>query len=252
MAGTQRLDKVLSNFGYGTRKEIKKLVKDGLVKVNGVVAKDSGMHIQPDRCTVEIEDEILNYREFIYLMMNKPSGVISATWDGKHKTVVDLLPEEYKCFELFPVGRLDIDTEGLVIMTNDGQLAHELLSPRKHVRKKYYALVEGAVTEKDVAAFKEGVTLDDGYRTLPAELEILKSGNFSEVELVIYEGKFHQVKRMFEAVGKKVKYLRRVEMGKIKLDESLESGQSRELTAEEIESLRKSAVRDTINIDNQL
>ncbi|MDP4092736.1 MAG: pseudouridine synthase [Bacillota bacterium] len=243
MAVTQRLDKLLSNFGFGTRSEIKRLVKQGLIKVDGETVKDSGMHVAPQSCTVEVEGKILNYREFIYLMMNKPDGVISATWDGKHKTVVDLLPEEFRCFDLFPVGRLDIDTEGLVIMTNDGRLAHGVLSPRKHVSKKYYALIDGNVTQSDIDAFAEGITLDDGYKTLPARLEILSSGENSEIELVIYEGKFHQVKRMFEATGKKVKFLKRVEMGDLKLDESLELGSCREMTPDEINILKNSQPR---------
>lgn len=242
MRNTQRLDKVLSNFGYGTRREIKELVKDGAVRVDGVVVKDSGMHVDPQNSTIHIFDEVLNYREFIYVMMNKPDGVVSATNDNKLRTVADILPDEFKCFELFPVGRLDIDTEGLLVMTNDGQLAHELLSPRKHVRKRYYALINGNVTEEDVGKFKQGVTLEDGYRTMPSELHILRAGDYSEIELDIYEGKFHQVKRMFEAVGKSVKYLRRIEMGKLKLDESLKTGECRELTEDEVELLKSSVV----------
>jgi 16S rRNA pseudouridine516 synthase len=239
MRETQRLDKILANFGYGSRKEIKQIVKDGIVKVDDVIAKDSGMHLDPAKSIIEINGEILKYREFIYLMLNKPDGVVSATFDNKFRTVVDILPDEYGCFELFPVGRLDIDTEGLLLMTNDGQLTHELLSPKKHVPKKYYAFVEGNVTNSDALKFKEGVTLDDGYKTLPADLSILKEGERSEIELVIYEGKFHQVKRMFEAVGKKVKYLKRIEMGKLKLDESLKTGECRELTEEELRMLKE-------------
>ena len=238
MRETQRLDKILSNFGYGTRREIKQIVKDGAVRVDGVVVKDSGMQVDPKNCVINVSGEVLNFREFIYIMLNKPDGVVSATFDNKLKTVVDILPDEYKCFDLFPVGRLDIDTEGLLLMTNDGQLAHELLSPKKHVPKKYYALVIGQVTDDDVRTFKKGVTLDDGYETLPADLEILKSGEHSEIELVIYEGKFHQVKRMFEEVGKTVKYLRRIQMGGLKLDESLKPGECREITSEEMELLK--------------
>jgi len=238
MRNTQRLDKILSNFGYGTRKEVKQLVKDGIVKVDGKVVKDSGMHVDPKNSIIKINDEVLNYRDFIYLMMNKPAGVISATYDNKLETVIDILPEEYKFFNLFPAGRLDIDTEGLLLITNDGQLAHEILSPKNHVPKKYYALVEGRVTEDDREKFGKGVILDDGYKTLPAELNILKSGEFSEIELVIHEGKYHQVKRMFEAVGKKVKYLRRIEIGKLILDDALAPGECRELTEDEIELLK--------------
>ncbi|MCX7747584.1 MAG: rRNA pseudouridine synthase [Clostridia bacterium] len=240
MRGTQRIDKILSNLGYGTRKDIKKVVKDGAVKVDGAVIKDSGMHVDPKTSKIEVYDEVLTYKEFVYVMMNKPAGVVSATYDNKLKTVVDILPDELRIFDLFPVGRLDIDTEGLLIMTNDGQMAHELLSPKKHVSKKYYALVEGKVTLEDQQVFQKGVVLDDGYKTLPANLHILRSDEHSEIELVIYEGKFHQVKRMFESVGKKVKYLRRIEMGLLKLDESLNTGECRELTEEEIGILKNS------------
>ncbi len=240
MSDVQRLDKIISNFGFGTRREVKELVRKGRVKVDGIVAKDSGMHIDPEASTVEIDGKLLNYRKFIYIMLNKPAGVISATWDAKHKTVVDLMPEEYKCFDLFPVGRLDIDTEGLVVMTNDGQLAHDVLSPNKHVWKTYYALIEGNVSDEDVKAFNQGVMLDDGYKTLPAKLVILKSGDRSEIEITICEGKFHQVKRMFEAQGKKVIYLRRIIMGNLELDESLKEGESRELTETEVDKLKKS------------
>lgn len=168
--------------------------------------------------------------------MNKPAGVISATFDNKYKTVVDLLSDEYKVYDLFPVGRLDIDTEGLILLTNDGNLAHQLLSPKKCVPKKYYAIIQGNVTEKDVEKFRSGVVLDDGYKTMPAELEIINDG---EVVIVIYEGKFHQVKRMFESVGKKVEYLKRVAMGGIELDKNLNTGNIRELTEEEIGILKQ-------------
>lgn len=242
MADRQRLDKVLSNFGFGSRKEIKSAVKAGLVTVDGIIAKDSGAYVNPSENVIEMNGERLVYREYIYLMMNKPKGVISATTDTKQKTVFDILPEKYKCFDLFPAGRLDIDTEGLVLMTNDGQLAHEILSPKKHVTKQYYALVSGIVDNSDVEAFEKGVVLDDGYKTLPAQLEIIKSGDVSEIKLSIVEGKFHQVKRMFEAVNKKVIYLKRLSMGMLKLDESLGLGESKELSEEDI-ALLKASVR---------
>lgn len=229
---------MLSNFGFGTRKEIRQLVKVGAVKVDGAIVKDSGMHVNPKESVIEVSGEILKYRESIYIMLNKPQGVVSATYDNKLKTVIDVLPDEYKCFDLFPAGRLDIDTEGLLLMTNDGQLAHELLAPKKHVPKRYYAVIDGRVSSEDVDAFKEGVVLDDGYKTLPADLFILKSDNISEIEIVIYEGKFHQIKRMFEAVGKKVKYLKRMQMGGLKLDETLKTGQCRELSGEEVSLLK--------------
>ncbi|HHW48095.1 MAG TPA: rRNA pseudouridine synthase [Clostridiaceae bacterium] len=240
MRNTQRLDKILSNSGYGTRKEIKKLVKQGVVRVDGEVVKDSSIHVDPDASVIEIGGKELVYRKYIYIMMNKPAGVISATYDSQLPTVIDLLPDEYRHFNPFPAGRLDIDTEGFLLITNDGQLAHKILSPKKHIPKKYYALVIGEVTEADVDKFSRGVVLDDGYKTLPAELNVLRAGMCSEIELIIHEGKFHQVKRMFEAVGKKVKYLRRLEIGSLRLDEGLEPGEFRELTGEELESLKAS------------
>lgn len=238
MKNTQRIDKILSNFGFGTRKEIKGLVKNGLVTVDGVKVKDPGEHVDPSVSRIEANGELLIYREFVYVMMNKPKGVISATHDNKLTTALDILPSKFQCFDLFPAGRLDIDTEGLLLLTNDGQLAHEILSPKKHVPKRYYADVFGIVTKEDIEAFQQGVILDDGYKTLPAKLIIIESGEVSKIELVIYEGKFHQVKRMFESVGKKVIYLKRIEMGKLRLDENLKPGECKELTKDQVELLK--------------
>lgn len=232
-----RLDKMLANSGFGTRKEVKKLLKTGVVKVDGNVIKDAKVHVDPEVQEVTVHDDIVEYREFIYLMMHKPPGLLSATEDHRQETVVDILQEEDKIFEPFPVGRLDKDTEGLLLLTNDGQLAHQLLSPKKHVPKTYYAKIDGEVKEEDIVAFRQGVTLDDGYETLPAELVILEAGPESEIEITIVEGKFHQVKRMFQAVGKTVTYLKRLSMGELKLDEDLELGEYRELTDEELELL---------------
>ncbi|QXM05607.1 pseudouridine synthase [Crassaminicella indica] len=238
MAKGKRLDKVLSNMGYGTRKEIKSIIKKGRVKVDHQVIKDSSMHVDPYENHIEIDGMKLIYKEFIYIMMNKPQGVISASFDPKVETVVDLLDHSYQIFKPFPVGRLDKDTEGLLILTNDGKLSHDLLSPKKHVSKTYYAHIKGKVDQQDILSFKEGVILDDGYKTLPAELNIIKSDEISEIELTIYEGKFHQVKRMFEAVDKKVIYLKRVAMGDLKLDQGLGLGEYRELTQEELGKLK--------------
>lgn len=235
----ERLDKVLSNMGYGTRKEVKALVKRGEVSVNGALVKDSAQHVQPETDNILISGEKLLYRKFIYIMLNKPQGVISATEDDYDKTVIDLLDDELTIFEPAPVGRLDKDTEGLLLITNDGELNHLLLSPRRHVPKKYYARIKGNVVEEDKLKFKEGVVLDDGYKTMPGELHIINSDEVSEIEIIIYEGKYHQVKRMFEAVGKKVIYLKRLEMGPLKLDESLNTGEYRELYEEELETLRE-------------
>lgn len=239
MPKKQRIDKILSNLGYGSRSELKKLCKNGLVKVNGKVINNPGVQVDVENDEIFFDGEKVVYKEFIYLMLNKPDGYISATFDKRDPIVLDLIDKEDLIFEPFPVGRLDKDTEGLLVLTNDGQLAHRVLSPKKHVPKTYYAKVEGVVTEEDVKAFAEGVTLDDGYETMPAELEILKSDEISEIELTIHEGKFHQVKRMFESVGKKVVYLKRLSMGKLKLDEGLALGEYRELTEEEVKMIEE-------------
>lgn len=233
-----RIDKLLANRGFGSRKEVKKLLKSGAVKIDDVPVKDASTHINPNEQTITIHGEELEYKEFVYLMLNKPPGILSATEDPLQKTVIDILEVEDAVFNPFPVGRLDKDTEGLLLITNDGQLAHRLLSPKKHVPKTYFAVIEGHVTEEDVSAFKEGVVLDDGYKTMPADLNIVKAGIRSDIEITIMEGKFHQVKRMFEAVGKRVVYLQRIKMGPLALDETLDLGEYRELTDEELESLK--------------
>lgn len=243
MKQTQRLDKILAHVGIGTRSELKRLAKEGAIFVNGVKVKDSGMQVNPDTDIITVNGEPVLYREFVYLMMNKPQGVVSATEDNRDRTVVDLLDKVYAPFEVFPVGRLDKDTEGFLLLTNDGKLAHNLLSPRKHVPKTYFAKVEWEVSESDREAFSQGITLDDGYDTLPGILKILKTGKESEdepseIELTIMEGKFHQVKRMFQAVGKKVVYLKRISMGPLALDPSLELGQVRELSKDELLALQ--------------
>lgn len=238
-----RLDKLLSNLGFGSRKEVKQLLKSGSVKVNDTVVKDAKMHVDPFNEIVTLNGERIEYREFVYLMMNKPPGVLSATEDTRDETVIDLLQIEDQVYNPFPVGRLDKDTEGLLLITNDGQLSHRLLSPKKHVPKTYFAVIEGEVTERDIDAFKKGVTLEDGYLTKPGELKILKSGITSDIELTITEGKYHQVKRMFEAVGKRVVYLKRLSMGSLLLDETLELGEYRELTDEEVQMLKDYQVK---------
>ncbi len=238
-----RLDKILSHLGIATRSESKKLAKQGRITVDGRPVKDSGLQVDPEASRIEVDGQPVHYREYVYLLLNKPQGVVSATEDRYDRTVVDLLEAEYLAFEPFPVGRLDKDTEGLLLLTNDGKLAHELLSPRKHVPKTYEAVVRGAVDAADDEAFKAGVTLDDGYRTMPAELEIvrryeLEGEDHSDIRLTIMEGKFHQVKRMFEAVGKKVIFLKRISMGPLRLDPALAPGEYRELSEEELKALR--------------
>lgn len=239
MAKKLRIDKILSNVGYGSRAEIKVYCKKGLVKVNNKVISNPGTQVDTDTDKIEFNNEVVKYREFVYIMMNKPDGYLSATFDKRDPIVLDLIESSYLAFEPFPVGRLDKDTEGLLVLTNDGKLAHRVLSPKKHVPKTYYAKIDGVVTEKDVKAFEEGVTLDDGYETMPSQLNILESGEISEIELTIHEGKFHQVKRMFESVGKKVVYLKRLSMGKLKLDETLSLGEYRELTEEEVKLIEE-------------
>ncbi|AXU70463.1 rRNA pseudouridine synthase [Clostridioides difficile] len=239
MAKKQRIDKILSNLGYGSRSEIKKYCKQGSVVVNGSEVSNPGTQVDTENDEILFNGEEVIYREYIYLIMNKPDGYISATTDKYDPTVLDLIDLSYLAFEPFPVGRLDKDTEGLLVLTNDGKLSHRVLSPKKHVPKTYYAKIDGVVTEEDVEAFLEGVVLDDGYKTMPSQLNILKSDDESEIELTIHEGKFHQVKRMFESVGKKVVYLKRLSMGNLKLDESLELGEYRELTDEEVKLIEE-------------
>ncbi|OXS58037.1 16S rRNA pseudouridine(516) synthase [Cohnella sp. CIP 111063] len=271
MKATIRLDKMLGNLGYGTRSVIKQWIKQGAVTVNGETVKDHGKQIRPNDDTVTLNGETIRYRDTVYVLLHKPAGVVSATEDYRDRTVIDLLDEDITVLSPFPVGRLDKDTEGLLLITNDGKLSHELLSPKKHVPKTYRALVAGAVGEPDAEAFAKGVELDDGYVTMPAQLRALASvdaaaggtmqadepddaaemsavldfapsgpeaPSLSWIELTIHEGKFHQVKRMFEAVGKKVLYLRRVSMGPLKLDPALAPGEWRELTEDEVDNLR--------------
>jgi 16S rRNA pseudouridine516 synthase len=231
------MDKLLANMGFGTRKDVKKLMKSGSVHVNGEVVKEGKTHVNPNLDLVTVFGEEVKYKPYIYLMLNKPQGVISATEDQEHETVIDLLLYEHAMYEPFPVGRLDKDTEGLLLITNDGQFSHALMSPRKHVPKTYTATVRGEVTDEDITLFKQGVTLEDGYVTKPAELIILEQGATSEIKLTITEGKYHQVKRMFEAVGKKVLSLKRLKIGELELDHDLELGTYRELTESEIDLL---------------
>ncbi len=231
-----RLDKYLADMGVGTRSEVKGYIRKGRVKVNGQVVKQPECKIASED-TVTFDERCISYIETEYFMLNKPAGVVSATRDKLAATVVDLI-EEGKRKDLFPVGRLDKDTEGLLLITNDGDLAHRLLSPKKHVKKLYFAKVQGRVTLDDVKKFREGISLEEDFTTLPAELEIIKAEEESEVFVTISEGKFHQIKRMFEAVGKEVLYLKRLKMGELALDERLSPGEYRKLTREEIELLQ--------------
>ena len=234
-----RLDKYLADMSIGTRQEVKKYIRQGRVKINEDIIKKPEYKIREDEDKITFDGAPVAYETFEYYMLNKPAGVISATEDKRDKTVLDLIKEK-KRKDLFPVGRLDKDTEGLLLITNDGALAHRLLSPKKHVDKCYYAEISGGVTEDDVRVFKERLnigTQEDPEWTMPAELKILEKGTVSRIRLTIREGKFHQVKRMFLAVGKEVVYLKRERMGALVLDEELAPGEYRKLTDSELKSI---------------
>lgn len=241
-----RLDKYLTELGVGTRSEVKKLIKAKQISVNGEIAAKPEMKIEEGTDEVCLRGKKLNYKAFEYYIFHKPAGCVTATEDNLHKTVMDYLTDTVRK-DLFPVGRLDIDTEGLLLITNDGALAHELLSPSKHVAKTYYARVRGRVTEEDIQLFANGVDIGEDKLTKPGKLVVLGSGeDSSEIELTITEGKFHQVKRMFQAVGKEVIYLKRTAMGTLTLPENLEAGAYRPLTDEELEALKNVDIGDIV------
>lgn len=231
-----RLDKYLAEMGAGTRSEVKKYIRQGSVTVDGVPVKKPEEKVNELTQIVCVNGKQIGYEKFEYYMLNKPKGVVSATTDPKDQTVVDLI-ESRKRKDLFPVGRLDKDTEGLLLITNDGELAHRLLAPKKHVDKVYYAKIDGTVTEETVARFREGLDIGSGEFAKPSSLTIVKSGLISEIELTIQEGKFHQVKRMFHAVGMEVLELKRLSMGSLVLDPALKPGEYRRLKEEEVEKL---------------
>ena len=231
-----RLDKYLADAGVGTRSQVKQMIRKGQISINGEPVKKPDQKVDGEKDKIEVMGKEIRYQKYRYLLLHKPSGYVSATEDKKEQTVLSLLPEELRK-DLFPVGRLDKDTEGLLLLTNDGALAHRLLSPKKHVDKTYYARVQGRVTDEDKAAFLQGVDIGDEKDTLPAQLEILAAAEESRILLTIQEGRFHQVKRMFEARGKKVVYLKRISMGPLALEEGLKPGDYRELTEEEQETL---------------
>lgn len=265
-----RLDKYLADMSIGTRSEVKDLIRKGKVNVNGEIKKKPETKIQVGEDHVFVNGMEVSYVNYEYYLLNKPAGVISASNDKNAKTVIDLIKESVRK-DLFPVGRLDKDTEGLLLITNDGDLAHQLLSPKKHVDKVYFAKVLGKVTKQDVETFHTGIQLEEDFTTMPADLVIkqitttpyekikekiygeeeflsqkgLLSQNehgevvVSEIEITIREGKFHQVKRMFEAVDKKVVYLKRIAMGNLKLDETISLGEYRHLSDKELEELRQ-------------
>ena len=229
-----RLDKFLTEMGFGSRRQVGEMARKGRIQVNGQSARQPDLKIRPETDQVTVDGCPVAYASTEYFMLNKPQGVVSATEDKRYQTVTDLITDALRK-DLFPVGRLDIDTEGLLLLTNDGALAHSLLSPKKHVDKVYFARIEGTLPKDAAARFEAGLVLEDGTKTLPAHLEAMAP---QEVLLTIREGKFHQVKRMFEALGCKVVYLKRLSMGSLKLDESLAPGDYRALTEEEIRLLK--------------
>ena len=235
---SMRLDKFLVEMGKGTRSQIKEMAKKGRIQVNGAVLKATDEKIDPEKDVVVLDGQRVSYAQTEYFMLNKPAGTVSATEDGKYPTVVSLIGSALRK-DLFPVGRLDRDTEGLLLLTNDGKLAHYLLSPKRHVDKTYYARIAGQVEPEHVQAFFEGLDIGDEKKTLPADLHILQSGPESEIEVTIREGRYHQVKRMFEAIGCEVTYLKRLSMGSLKLDESLKCGACMPLTETEIRNLKE-------------
>lgn len=236
-----RLDKYLADCGAGTRSEIKKMIRAGRVQVSAVDSPRPETQVDPATANVLLDGAAVRYQKYVYLMLNKPAGYVSATWDRNLPTVLDLLPEEYRHFQPFPVGRLDIDTEGLCLLTNDGQLAHRLLSPGRHIPKTYYVELDAPATARDARAFAAGLTLEDGYVTKPASLTILPD---ARAEVVIEEGKYHQIKRMFACVGRHVRYLKRIKMNRLPLDETLLPGAMRELTQQEMELLQIGVVTE--------
>ena len=228
-----RLDKFLANSGVGSRKEVKELIKQGLVFVNEERIKSSDKNIDEMKDVIKIRDKCIEYRKYVYIMLNKPQNVISATEDNKHKTVIDLI-KGYDTYNIFPVGRLDIDTEGLLLLTNDGKLSHNLLSPKKHVEKEYFVKLKENINDIDINKVENNIELEDGYICKKAKIKRLSK---NELNISITEGKFHQVKRMFKAVGNEVIFLKRVRMANILLDKNLKSGEYRELTENELKGL---------------
>ena len=231
-----RLDKYLADMQLGTRSEVKKLIRAGKVQLDGKTCKSPEQKLDPEQAQVMVERRLIQYASYEYFMLNKPKGCVSATEDHRYPTVLDYITDHLRG-DLFPVGRLDLDTEGLLLITNDGALAHELLSPSKHIPKTYEAVIDGIVTEEDVKAFAQGIDIGEKKPTKPAELVILKSNVISQIQVTIYEGKFHQIKRMFHAAGSEITALKRITFGPLTLDPSLSPGEWRYLTASEIASL---------------
>ena len=234
----ERIDKIIASQGQYSRSEVKKLVKDGRITLDGKTVKSSDVKADPDQNDIAIDGKSIGYKKHLYIMLNKPQGVVSATEDTDHKTVIDLVPKELKRDGLFPAGRLDSDTVGFVLITDDGDFAHKILSPKNHIMKTYHATLQRELTQDDIDAFKKGIELKDGTLCLEAEVSPIDSDK-PMAEIKICEGKYHQVKRMFAALGNKVLFLKRVKMGKLSLDENLPEGQCREITPHELELIQQ-------------
>ena len=232
-----RIDKFLSNMGIASRTESSKAARSGLILVNGAPVRKADVHIDPEKDVITYCGRKIEYRKYTYILMNKPDGVVSATEDGRDKTVIDLLPEELQKLNLFPCGRLDKHTLGLVMLTDDGDLAHRLLSPKHHVAKKYRFESKFPLTDEEIEYLEKGATLEDGYVTKPSEIELNADKKSGYITLI--EGKYHQIKRMLEAVNNKITYLERVTFGPLALDEKLARGEWRFLTENEIDELEK-------------
>lgn len=236
----QRLDKLIASQGQYSRKQAQELIKSGSVNVNGAVVRDRGAKADDEKDTVCINGTEIRFERFVYLMLNKPKGVVSATNDKNEKTVIDLVPDEFKRRNLFPAGRLDITTTGFVLITDDGDYAHRILSPKNHIEKTYEARLAEAVTDEQLSTVAEGIVLKDGTKCLPAKLRVIEDGDNPLVEIKICEGKYHQIKRMFAAAGNGVIELKRTKMGGVRLDKNLPEGECRVLSPDEVQLIEKS------------
>lgn len=235
----ERLDKLIANSGTLSRKEVHRLIKSGAVSVNGIITKDRGFCIDPEIAEIKINGKPVSLEKYVYIMLNKPEGVVSATKDPGEKTVIDLVPGEFKKKNLFPAGRLDRNTTGFVLITDNGDFAHKILSPKNHIEKTYEARLAERIDEGSLKKVADGITLGDGTECLPAKVKVLEDGDNPLIEIKICEGKYHQIKRMFAAVGNAVIELRRVKMGELFLDENLAPGECRVLTKEEVDLIKK-------------
>lgn len=235
----QRLDKLIASQGRFSRREVQELIKNGAVKVNGITVRDRGAKSDDEKDIICVNGEQLDFQRFVYIMLNKPKGVVSATNDKNEKTVIDLVPKEFKGRNLFPAGRLDITTTGFVLVTDDGDFAHRILSPKNHIEKTYEARLAESVAEGQLEAVRNGIGLKDGTKCLPAKVTVLADGEKPLVEIKICEGKYHQIKRMFAAAGNGVIELKRTQMGGLTLDPNLKEGECRLLDAHEVQKIEK-------------